>query len=372
MFKDEYNKQFEDITPSPALNEETLALMQEAQAHATPKAAKPQKMRWVLPVCVSGAAAMLALTVGLAFWFSRPEEFDDIMGDPYDELFSQAGDSDVSDQTAADSADPNDSLGGAQNDSSAADDADKATSNDSKGDTDSKPQSGADASGDKAEDGDAGKPDENKGSAADNVDSNGTPKPSDDEEPAPEQPDSDASQSTPPAEAVDPKAPVEITDKKTETYPSLRAYVDAVAAKKTIGYKTNYLIEEPLVIVPTWLPTTARFRQVYAYSNGGYTYSYLMAGENESYFLNVAVSATQPRTQRDLQLRVQGVGTEEKLLKKTHNQWIYYFGNYDKAIVTVTTIDGKPVSMEQASPLLTTLDFARYTVQNGLVEMTYN
>ena len=372
MFKDEYNKQFEEIAPSPALNEETLALMKEAQAHPLSKPAKPQKKRWVLPICVSGAAAMLALTVGLSFWLSRPEEFDDIMGDPYDEVFMQADDSSVSDQTAADSADPNDSLGGAQNNSSAADDADKATSNDSEGDTDSKPQSGADASGDKAEGGDTGKPDENKGSAPDSDDSDSAPEPSGDEEPAPEQPDSDASPSAPPAEEDDPKAPVEITDKKTETYFSLRAYVDAVAAKKTIGYKTNYLMEEPLVIVPSRLPTTARFRQVYAYSNGGYTYSYLMEGDGTSYFLNVAVSATQPRTQRDLQLRVQGIDEEKKLLKKTKNQWTYYFGNYDKAIVTVTTVDGKAVSMEQAEPLLTSLDFARYTVQNGLVELTYN
>ena len=148
--------------------------------------------------------------------------------------------------------------------------------------------------------------------------------------------------------------------------------MDAVAAKKTIGYKTNYLIEESLVIVPTWLPTTSRFRQIYAYANGGYTYSYLLTGESESYFLNVTVSATQPKTQRDLQLRVKGVAEEVRLTKKAQHQWTYYFGNYDKAIVTVTTIDGKAVSMEEAAPLLTTLDFARYTAQNTLVELTYD
>lgn len=362
MFKDEYNKQFEDIAPSPALNEETLALMQEAQAHATPKNARPQKLRWVLPVCVSGAAAMLALTVGLAFWFSRPEEFNDIMGNPYNELFLQAGDSAISDESGADNPASNDSSA----DDKATNDADSSAPADPQQDNTS-----SDAG--TAENDDASntaQPDENKGAAADPEKA-----PEQDEEvedPAPEQPESDASQSTPPAEAVDPKAPVEITDKKTETYLSLRAFLDAVSAKKTIGYKTNYLMEESLAIVPTWLPTTARFRQVYAYSNGGYTYSYLLAGESESYFLNVAVSATQPKTQRDLQLRVKGIGEEEKLLKKTQNQWIYYFGNYDKAIVTVTTIDGKAVSMEQAAPLLTTLKFGRYTVQNGLVELTYN
>ncbi len=361
MFKDEYNKQFEDITPSPALNEETLALMQEAQAHSQPSAAKPQKLRWVLPVCASGAAAMLALTIGLAFWFNRPEEFNDIMGNPHNELFLQAGDSAVSGEVGTDNAAPNDSTA----DDSAADNADSsAPTEEQKGDTENE------------DNGSAAQPDENKGTASQDPSTDDDAPESDPEqekgeEPAPEQPDGDEPQSTPPAEAVDPKAPVEITDKKTETYLSLRAYLDAIAAKKTIGYKTNYLTEEALVLVPTWLPTTARFRQLYAYSNGGYTYSYLMAGESESYFLNVAVSATLPKTQRDLLLRVKGVGEEEKLLKKTKNQWIYYFGNYDKAIVTVTTIDGKPISMEQAAPLLTTLDFARYTVQNGLVEMTY-
>lgn len=360
MFKDEYNKQFEEIAPSPALNEETLALMKEAQAHPLSKPAKPQKQRWVLPVCVSGAAAMLALTVGLAFWFARPEKFNDIMGNPYNELFLQASDSFISDESSAGNAASND----LSSDDKATNDADSSAPADPQQDN-----SSSNAENTKGDGNNTDAPDENKGTASD---PEKTPKDEKVEEPAPEQSESDASQSTPPAEAVDPKAPVEITDKKTETYRSLRTYLDAVAAKKTIGYKTNYLMEEPLVIVPTWLPTTARFRQLYAYSNGGYTYSYLLAGEGESYFLNVAVSATQPRTQRDLQLRVQGVGEEEKLLKKTKNQWIYYFGNYDKAIVTVTTIDGKAVPMEQASPLLTTLDFARYTVQNGLVEMTYN
>lgn len=369
MFKDEYTKQFEQITPSPALNEETLALMQEAQAHPQPMPAKPQKQRWVLPVCVSGAAAMLALTVGLAFWFSRPEEFNDIMGNPYDELFLQAGDADGSDGSSADNT--------ASNDSSADD---KATNDaDSSAPTDPQQQDNTSSDGEsiKGNSNHTDASDENKGTASQDQNTNEDQPESDTEQekgedPDSEQPDGDASQSTPPAEAVDPKAPVEITDKKTETYLSLRAYVDAIAAKKTIGYKTNYLMEEPLVIVPTWLPTTARFRQVYAYSNGGYTYSYLFAGESESYFLNVAVSATQPKTQRDLQLRVKGIGEEKKLTKKTQNQWIYYFGNYDKAVVTVTTLDGKAVSMEQAAPLLTTLDFARYTVQNGLVELTYN
>lgn len=368
MFKDEYTKQFEQIAPSPALNEETLALMQEAQAHATPKGAKPQKMRWVLPVCVSGAAAMLALTVGLAFWFSRPEEFNDIMGSPYNELFLQAGDSDGSDGSSADNT--------ASNDSSADD---KAT-NDADNSAPTDPQQGNTSSDGESIKGDGNHtdaPDENKGTASQDQNTNedqpeSDPEQEKGEDPAPEQPNGDASQSSPPAEAVDPKAPVEITDKKTETYLSLRAFLDAISAKKTIGYKTNYLTEEPLVIVPTWLPTTARFRQVYAYSNGGYTYSYLMEGDGTSYFLNVAVSATQPRTQRDLQLRVKGIDEEKELLKKTKNQWTYYFGNYDKAIVTVTTVDGKAVSMEQAAPLLTSLNFARYTVQNGLVELTYN
>lgn len=360
MFKDEYNKQFDEIAPSPALNEETLALMQEAQAHPQPMPAKTQKLRWVLPVCVSGAAAMLALTVGLAFWLKNPETMDDIKG--YGELFSQAGNSSLSDATTSDPFIDSDAE--SNPDQTDEPDADQPTDNSSA------PQDNTAAGADSS-----AQPDENKGSSAEKEEPDGENAEDDrskGEDPDGEQPDGDASQSSPPAEAIDPKAPVEITDKKTETYLSLRAYVDAVAAKKTIGYKTNYLMEEPLVLVPTWLPTTARFRQVYAYSNGGYTYSYLIAGESESYFLNVAVSATQPKTQRDLQLRVKGIDEEKKLLKKTQNQWIYYFGNYDKAVVTVTTLDGKAVSMEQAAPLLTTLDFARYTVQNGLVELTYD
>lgn len=345
MFKDEYTKHFDAITPSPALEEETLALMQEAQAHALPKKKQPQKMRWVLPVCVSGAAAMLALTVGLAFWVSRPDVMDDIQGQG--ELFLWPEDSVASD--------------GVKSDLTVNDDADQnsAPTDDQETIKDSAATLGS-----------AEQPDENKGTSEKPSSDSETPDPEQEhgEEP---QPDPSDAESNPPAQEIDPKAPVEISDKKTETYLSLKSYLDSLSAKKTIGYKTNYLTEEALVIVPTWLPTTARFRQVYAYANSGYTYSYLLSGEDESYFLNVAVSATAPKTQRDLLLRVKGIRTEEKMLKKADHQWTYYFGNYDRAIVTVTTLDGKAITMEQAAPLLTTLDFARYTVQNTLVEMAY-
>ena len=348
MFKDEYNKQFEDVAPSPALNEETLALMKEAQAHPMPTA-KPQKLRWVLPVCVSGAAAMLALTVGLGFWLKNPEMIDDIKG--YNELFIWPGDSAFSEEFGSDSAVPNDT-------NKAVNDVEN-----SDGDASSKSESNINDE----------EPSSNENKGADDVVGESLPPESTPEQDqgdgsAPEKPESDEPHNP---EPIDPKAPVEMTDKKTETYLSLRAFLDAVAAKKTIGYKTNYLTEESLVIVPAWLPANARFRQVYAYSNGGYTYSYLMESESASYFLNVAVSATLPKTQRDLNLRVKGISEEERLLKKTQHQWTYYFGNYDKAIVTVTTIDGKFVSMDQVEPLLTNMNFARYTVQNSLVEMTY-
>lgn len=338
MFKSEYTKQFDEFTPSTALNEETLALMQEAQAHPLPQA-KKTTLRWVLPVCVSGAAAMVALTVGLAIWFNKPEVFDDIQG--YDEFFIQdatpSGGSADSDDAAVDSNAP-------------VDDAMKEDEQ-SKGESDSSKNEGdkGTATPEQSED------DEEKG----------------EEQPAPDQEQDENTASTPSEEQVDLGAPMEITDKKTETYLSLRAFVDALGAKKTIGYKTNYLMEESLAIVPSWLPTTARFRQVYAYSNGGYAYSYRLEEQETEYLLNVTVSATQPKTQRDLLLRLEGLKNEEKLIKKENHQWTFYFGTYDKAIVTVTTLDGKAVSMEQAAELLTTLDFARYTVQNTLVELSY-
>lgn len=339
MFKSEYTKQFDELTPSTALNEETLALMQEAQAHPLPKAKKKTNLRWVLPVCASGAAAMVALTIGLAVWFNKPEVFDDIQG--YDEYFLRTDDAPVSSKSDSDASDSSAALpqddGESENASSSA------------------------------------QPDENKGSPAQNeTPDNAQPEQEKGEEqPAPDQEENENSSSTPSEEQVDLGAPLEITDKKTETYLSLRAFVDALGAKKTIGYKTNYLMEESLAIVPSWLPTTARFRQVYAYSNGGYAYSYLLEEKETEYLLNITVSATQPKTQRDLLLRLEGLKNEEKLIKKENHQWTFYFGVYDKAIVTVSTLDGKAVSMEQAAELLTTLDFARYTEQNTLVEMTY-
>lgn len=370
MFKDEYNKQFEDIAPSPALNEETIALMKEAQEHPLQAPAKPQKLRWVLPVCVSSAAAMLALTIGLAFWLKKPDVMEDLKGES-DILIGT--ESTVSGEIGEAESD----LLGSNN--SAADGSANAGGN-ATHDADTGNSSNAADSGDASKDvsGNASAPDKNKGTASENQ-SNNSEKPEDppaqDDEAvndAPEeQPESDAPQSTPPADPVDPRAPVEINDKTTETYLSIRAYLDALAAKKTIGYKTNYLAEESLIIVPSWLPTTARFRQLYAYANGGYEYSYLFSYNETEYFLNISVAATLPKTQRDLNLRVKGIESEDRSLKKMQNQWICYYGNYDKATVTVCTLDGKFIPMAETAEMLGNFDLARYTVQNGLVELTY-
>ena len=72
MFKDDYNKLYQDLTPSPALNEETVALMAEAQAHPLPKAAAAPKKKWILPTAISGAAAMLAIAIGIGIWLNQP------------------------------------------------------------------------------------------------------------------------------------------------------------------------------------------------------------------------------------------------------------------------------------------------------------
>ena len=379
MFKDEYNKQFDNVAPSPALNEETLALMKEAQEHPLPKEAKPQKMRWVLPVCVSSAAAMLALIIGISFWLSKPDVIDDFKGES--DILIGTTDSAISGNIGATK--DNDTLGSSLGNHSA--DQENNAANDSSTNSGAEePPTGDPNAGTatpKDDNENAAQPNENKENASENENS-ATETPDSEteqenemtEEPAPEDPpaEEDGAQSTPPAEPIDPKAPVEINDKKTETYLSLRAYLDALAAKKTIGYKTAYLAEEALIIVPSWLPNTARFRQIYAYANGGYEYSYLFSYEGTDYFLNISVSATLPKTQRDLNLRVSGIAKEEHLTKKNPANWIFYFGNYDKATIAVTAIDGKAIPTEQAAPMLGNFSLARYTVQNTLVEATYN
>ena len=448
MFKDEYAKQMSEITPSPALNEETLALMQEAQQHPAP-APKPKKqVTWVLPFSLSATAAVLALVLGLNAHFSRPTFQNDIVGEDSllagtDALNSSAKDSASlqadsapadTDENAADTekagssnADANEEAptdagktpssedentsakpegidpNGAEKpaDDQAVSDPDKAEKPQSGASNHNssveKPQSGASSNGatqpqggTNSSDTTVSKPnsDANDAPTLEEPEAGSNAAPAPDSKPSGEnvdsQPSTDATgdadtpekeegkgEAADTAKPIDPKAPVEINDKQTETYLSLRDYVDALAAKRTIGYGKNYLGDCSLAIVPSWLPKNARFRQIYAYANGGYAYSYLISDSKAAYYLNISVGATPPTTMRDLNLRTRGIKTEEIEIFKRANQRLYYFGNYDKVTVSVTSLSGKKPTQAEVDALLDPFELARYTEQNGLLEATY-
>ena len=350
MFKDQYHKIYQDAAPSPALEQETLARMAEAQEHLyLEKETQPApKRKLILPLSLSAAAAVLALTVGLSFWLNRPEYIEDSMGD-MDTIISGS----PSTKPEKDP-DAEDFLSGTADD-------------EQKGDS-------------------AAKPDENKGtqkpSATPDEEAEGENKAPVDvgdegEEPSAEDDQSkgeDAEAQEPEQQApADPTIPIEIENATTTTYASLQFFLDDLSQGTALGYKKNYYADSSLIIVPSFLPRTARFRQLYLNSSGKYSYSYCFSAADQQYFLDIEVGATLPRTLRDLNLRKSSALTEKVGFDKKGNQRIYYFGNFDKCTVTLRPVDAKaPLpTQEQTDTLLGDFQLARCTAENPLLSMVY-
>ena len=342
MFKDDYRKQFEDVAPSPALEQETLALMAEAQDHGFITPPQKSKKPLILSLSLSGAAALVAVTVGLSFWLHRPEDIAPDKAGDIDQVL--AGNSSTSSNSNDNSALPEDETvkGDAAPEQS---DEDTATGG----------SSGSTAPESTPETPTTGEADTSTGN-------------SDDKEVNENYEGSENTGTAP----VSPVGPVEINDKNTETYLSIQSYLDALQAKKTIGYNKNYMADPALVIVPSWLPQKVQFRHLYATANGAYSYSYLLTDGENQYFLDISAPATFPRTQRDLNLRVRAVKGEYEGMDKVENKRIYYFGNYEKITVTLTTVNGAAPTLEETDRLLADLQLDRYTVQNTLVQLEYN
>ncbi len=348
MFKDQYNKIYQDAAPSPALEQETLARMAEMQEHLyLEKETRPApKRKLILPLSLSAAAAVVALTVGLSFWLNRPDYIDDSMGD-MDTIISNA----PSLKPENDS-DGNDYLGGyapdeeKKGDSSSSDDENKGSP---------KPDSTPSDEGEE----------ENKAPADSGDDSSTT----EDEMKGEELPEDDAQEQAP----ADPTLPVEIKNASTTTYASLQFFLDDLSQGTALGYKKNYYADSSLIIVPSVLPQTSRFRQIYLYNSGKYSYSYCFTAEGQQYFLDIEVGATLPKTLRDLNLRVTSAKTEKIGFDKKGNQRIYYFGNFDKCTVTLRPVDSKAAvpTLEQTDTLLGNFTLARCTAENPLLSMTY-
>lgn len=330
MFKDDYRKQFEDVAPSPALEKETLELMAEAQAHGFIAPPVKSKKPLILSLSLSGAAAMLAVTVGLSFWFNRPDTVEpDKMGN-------------LNSVISGNSSKPADK-----------EELPPADDEEIKGDPTPESDGSTDSSSNSAPE------------AGQSAGSNAAPGTEGGDDAVEEQPENTAP--TP----VSPLGPVEINDKNTQTYLSIQAYLDAMVAKKTIGYGKNYIADPALVIVPSWLPQQTQFRHLYAKSNGAYSYSYLVTDGENQYFLEIAAPATFPRTLRDLNLRVRAVKGEYEGMDKLENKRIYYFGNYEEITVTLTTVNGAAPTLEETDRILADFQLDRYTTQNTLVQMEY-
>ncbi len=346
MFKDQYHKIYQDAAPSPALEQETLARMAEAQEHLylEKETQTAPKRKLILPLSLSAAAAVLALTVGLSFWLNRPEYIEDSMGD-MDTIISGSPSLKPEKDPDAD-----DFLGGF------------APDEEQKGDS-------------------AAKPDENKGTQKPSTtpdDENENKAPADEsEEPSTEDDllkgDDSAEQEPEQQAPADPTLPVEINNATTATYASLQFFLDDLSQGTALGYKKNYYADSSLIIVPSFLPQTSRFRQLYLSNSGKYSYSYCFTAENQQYFLDIEVGATLPRTLRDLNLRKTSAKTEKVGFDKKGNQRIYYFGNFDKCTVTLRPVDSKAAlpTVEQTDTLLGDFTLARCTAENPLLSLTY-
>lgn len=314
MFKDDYTELFENCAPSPALKEETVALMAEAQSHPAPKLLPAPKKKWILPVAAGSVAAAVAVAVGLSVWLDKPQVMDDKKGDLDAVLGSVAFPEKepiiVPSTNAGDSA------------------------------PEAMPQ-GQDTGTDEAA------PEDATDSAEPPIDYQSAP--------------------------LEDAAPVIINDRNTETYRSLKEFIVYLGDKQTIGYKTNYIADPALVVVPTFLPQTARFRHLHMEDTGAYTYSYVINKEGKQYFLDISLNASFPKAQRDIKIRTDAIKRGEVIdYDRKENTRIYYIGKYEKATVTVTALSGDPVTAEMVDAILVPFELGRYAENNPYLELRYD
>lgn len=327
LFKDEYNDLYQKVSPSPALEAETLELMAELQAHAAPAIPPAPKKKWVLPTVLSAAAAMLAIAVGIGYWFLKPPA---VMEDPKGEFGAVISDVELNfgapEAGNSSGSAPQEGLPQEQENSAPPADSGAAQKN---------PSDDTDAS---------------------NGSSGGATKPSTESG----------------EETVDPRLPVVIDESKTQTYLSLAEFARALARKETPGFGESYRASVELITVPTFLPQTARFRHLHFHSNGSYEYSYLITAGGVEYLLDIQMEATMPKTLRDLQLRKNNILAGEVIdYDANPSERIYYVGRYDTAHVTLSTLDGKKLNKEQIDKILLPFDLGRYTTGNPFLDLTY-
>lgn len=343
MFEEQYRKYFQEIQPSDALNEETFALMKEAQDHKA--SLPPKKLRWkpavVIPAAGTAAAVLVAVIVG-SFWLHngrKVAEEDELMGSldvfvsasdsaaaPGNDSNAQAEDALIGDDLPEDTGDPQEPL-----------------------ETEKVEEPSTSAPQEQPE---SDSPDGSTGDAA-----SGT-------SPETMQPDTGT---------ADPREPDIINDGTTVTYTSLREFLTTLAAKETPGYGSNYYNARELIIVPSRLPDNARFRHFHLNTETGkYSYSYLFTTGDKEYFLDIDVNAKPPKTLRDLNLQKEAIATEEIGTGKKGNQLFYLFGQNDYITVTLTEVNSVvALTEEEVATLLADFQLERCSLSNAVLDMKY-
>lgn len=338
MLEKPYRNYCEEIVPSEALNEETVALMMEAQNHRAAPA--PAPLRWkpalVLPIAGTAVAAVLALILTGAWFLNRGgEHYEDAIAGNVDELFQ-------------------DQLSDKEN-------------NTPKPDAPPEPEDPApgeeEPPGDEMPD--TAPPEEKPGTSAPPTD---LP-----EEENKNEPSQDGAEEPSIAVPADPYGPEISGEKNVETYLSLRSFIDALTNKTAKGYGKNYYNARELLIVPNLLPDGARFRHLHLDTKTGeYAYSYYFEAGGKDYIIDIDVKPTVPKNLTELRLLKEHALTEEVYTGKKGDQLYYLFGEQDEVTVTLTDVKATELlTEEETAALLTQFGLERCSLTNPVIDMKY-
>lgn len=347
MLEEQYRKYYQEVQPSEELNEETFALMKEAQDHRATMPPKP--LRWkaavIIPAAGTVAAALIAVVVS-GFWINRGADVDHL---------DAAGtlDSVVTDKEST--ADPGEEPG--KNSAPAEKEEEQVG--------DILYQDGADS------DAEPEAPQEDLPTADQPEEENQSSGSAPEEEQNPEEDEVDTPAST------DPRDPDIINEGDITTYLSLREFLNALSKKETSGYGDSYYYARELIIVPSALPEQARFRHFHLNSDtGSYSYSYLFPVGDQEYFLDIDVNTDPPTTLRDLNEHKDALAKETVQTGKKGNQLFYLFSDQyttsDYITVTLTQVNSATaLTEEEVATLLSQFQLERCSITNGLLDMKY-
>ncbi|MBQ8600274.1 MAG: hypothetical protein IJ407_02690 [Clostridia bacterium] len=316
MFEEQYRKAFDQALPSEELQQETLALLQEAQDHHIQPEQPVRKWKLAYTVSLAGtAAAILICVVSASFWMDRGQKYDEIEGEwtTNDSLFSE-NEAFCSDDPAENTVE--DSAASLHQD-------------------ENKTASGSDEDSDQAEDSELKS--DNEENKSDN------------------------------------NAPVIVNNGETKTYLSLADFVEELEAMSAPGFGTNYLYSKELLIIPSLTYEEARFRCLYLdIASGNYSYSYLITSEGVQYYLEIRTELTLPKTADALSKILENISANITF-RKEENGYRYSFEEQGEVTVRVYPTDGTAIPDEETADQILKTHFSlhRYDPDNPCLNMTY-